>query len=228
MAENDTIAMRRFLFDVNNFDPAQEDEAPTFTVEQLEAAKREAYDRGRRDGLAEAQGLREKRVADLVEVIKNNFATLFTAEIKRTGQFEAETLFLCRAVFQRLFPGLNERHGLDEVFRAIVTVLEGQRTRPEIVIEVHPDYADEIRAQMGRALKTLHEGICTVAGNADLGPGDCRLRWEDGGATRSATTLCKQVGRIFDQGLADKALLRDNRESASEDAITPEGEARHD
>lgn len=226
MAENDTIAMRKFMFDVNNFDPAPEDEAPTFTVEQLETAKREAYDRGRRDGLAEAQGLREKRVADLIDVIKNNFATLFTAEVKRSSQFEAETLFMCRAVFQRLFPGLNERHGLDEVFRAIVTVLEGQRTRPEIVIEVHPDYTDEIRTQMGRALKTLHEGICTVAGNADLGPGDCRLRWEDGGATRSATTLCKQIGRIFDQGLADKALLRDNSESGSE--TVPEGETSHD
>jgi flagellar biosynthesis/type III secretory pathway protein FliH len=107
---------------------------------------------------------------------------------------------------------------------AIVTVLEGQRMRPEITIEVHPDYAHEIRDYLGHALKSLHEGICTVAGNPDLGPGDCRLRWEDGGAARSATKLCEQIGRIVDQALADKPLLRDNSESDSGESAPAEGE----
>ncbi len=225
MAEQDTAPpMRKFLFDVNNFDIRTEDEAPVFSGDQLEAARREAYEQGKRDGLAEAKALREKHVADLLGNIKQNFIGLFNAEQKRTGQYEAETLFLCRAVFHRLFPGLNEKHGLDEVVRAITTVLEGQRARPEIVIEVHPDYTDAIRDHIGRTMKSLREGICTVDGNPDLGPGDCRLRWEDGGAARSATKLCAQIGRIYDQALADKALLRDNRESEAGATAPVEGD----
>jgi flagellar assembly protein FliH len=225
MAEQDTVPpMRKFLFDVNNFDIRTEEEPPVFSGDQVEGARRDAYEQGKQDGLAEAKGLREKHVADLLGAIKQNFTALFAAETKRAGQYEAETLFLARAVFGRLFPGLNEKHGLDEVIRAITAVLEGQRARPEIVIEVHPDFTDAIREHFGRTMKSLHEGICTVDGNADLGPGDCRLRWEDGGAARSATRLCAQIGRIFDQSLADKALLRDNSESKAGDSAPVEGD----
>jgi hypothetical protein len=213
MAEQDAMPRpQKFMFDVNNFDARTEDEPPVFTGEQIEAARKEAYELGRAAGLAEAKALREKHIGDLLAAIKQNFTTLFTAEATRASQYEAETIFLARAVFNRLFPELNRRHGLDEVMRAIVMVLEGQRAQPEIVIEVHPEYADDIRLYLGRVLKA-HEGICTVAGNAELGAGDCRLRWEDGGASRSATRLCGQIGRIFDQTLADKPLLRDNGES---------------
>src|SRR3569833_917135 len=114
MAEQNTAPpMRKFLFDVNNFDIRTEEEAPVFSGDQIEAARREAYEQGKRDGLTEAKGLREKHVAVLLGVIKQNFTALFAAENTRSGQYEAETLFLCRAVFNRLFPGLNERHGLD-------------------------------------------------------------------------------------------------------------------
>jgi flagellar assembly protein FliH len=223
MPEQDT-KIRKFLFDANNFDMRPEDMPPVFSSDELGAARQEAFEQGRRAGHAEAAAQREKLVADLLGRITQNFSTLFEAESRRAGLYEAETLFLARAIFGRLFPGLNERHGLDEVTRAITTVLEGQRAQPEIVIEVHPDYTGDIRQFLSSALKAANEGICTVTGNPDLGPGDCRMRWEDGGATRSATRICEQIAHVFEQTLADRPILRDNGGDSSDTKEPPAGD----
>lgn len=209
MAEPDS-KIRPFMFDVNNFDDTKIAPPPVFNESEVDTARREAYEQGRKAGLAEAKGLREKLVADLIGAIKERFITLVAMEDHRSSQYEAETLFLCRTIFARLFPALNERHGLEEVTRAIATILEGQRTVPEVIIEVSPEYLDDIREQIGLILSAGRQGTCTVNANPELKAGDCRLRWEDGGASRSAQAICEQIAKVFEQTLADRLILRDN------------------
>ena len=204
-----------FLFDQNDFNDHQV-VIPVFSGDDLDLARRESVEAGRNAGLSEAKGLREKHIADLLSTVHDNVVRLFGAEAERNARFEAETLFLARGIFTKLFPGLNEREGLSEILRTIGLVLAGQRAQPELVIEIHPDYAGDIRDHLDGALRSVAAGICTIAGDAALGPGDCRLRWEDGGAARSATTLAAEIGRVFEQTLAGRALLRDN--SLIEDA----------
>ena len=210
MADTDT-KIRKFLFDENNFDAMEAvDIPPVFSVLEMEMAKQEAFEQGRRAGHAEAVAMREKTVADILAAIERQATILFAAEAARASLYEAETLFLARAIFTRLFPGLNERHGLEEVIRAIVTVLEGQRSQPEVIIEVGPDYAPDVRAHLTESLKAAHDGICTVLGNADLRAGECRMRWNDGGSQRSARAICEEISRVFEQTLADRPILRNN------------------
>ena len=209
MAEPDN-KLRPFLFNVNNFDDVKVVPPPTFVESEMDAARRDAFEMGRKAGLAEAKAQREKLVADLIGAITAQFELLIAAEDKRSSQYEAETLFLSQTIFARLFPALNERHGLGEVANAIATVLAGQRTAPEVIIEVPPAYLDDIRGQIGQAISVGREGTCTVTAHADLAEGDCRLRWENGGAARSARRIAEQIGRVFQQMLADRAILRDN------------------
>lgn len=244
--EQSTAQPRKFLFDTHNFDDhaVEEEEIieeepppppppPTFSEEELAQAKEEAFAAGKREAEAAALASREQFVAGLLDKIAGNFTSLFAAEEARSAEYEAEAVHLAGIIFQKLFPGLNERLGLAEIERTIARVLEGHREQPRILIEVHPDYVEDIEKSTQKVIDGLHgAGACTVAGAADLGKGDCRLQWESGGAQRSATRLAQEIEKELAQVLADKPRLHDNEYSnvsthdAVDDGVQPEpGEA---
>lgn len=221
-----TAKPRKFFFDVNNFNDDFEEVVeedlppppPTFSEAELEAARKEGYDRGKKDGLAEAQASREKFVATLLETISKSFATLFNAERERESKYETEAAILSRAIFRKLFPALNAKHGLAEVETVITRVLEGTRETPHITIEVHPDYIAAIETHARHIHAGLHGvGDITVTGNFALGPGDCKLQWPAGGAHRAAHALAAEIEKELARVLADRAGLHDNISESTED-----------
>jgi flagellar assembly protein FliH len=222
--DNSTAKPQKFFFDVNNFNDDFEEVVeevipppPTFSEAELDAARAEGFERGKREGLAEAAASREKFVAGIMDAIAKNFATLFQAEHLRAARYEAESVHLARAIFHKLFPALSARHGLDELRAVVARVLENRREEAAVVVEVHPDYVEDVENHIKHVLAGLHvAGQCTVAGNPALGPGDCRMQWDAGGAHRGARTLAAEIEKELDQVLADKAGLHDN-EGSSDD-----------
>ncbi len=225
--DNKTRKPEKFFFDMNCFDDGYVEEVipeepppPVFSLQELDAAKKESYDRGRREALAEAQASREKHIADLVGTINKNFKTLFDAETARESRFEREAVLLAREIFRKLFPSLNARQGPNEVEEAIDAVLERRKDAPEIVIEVHPDYSEAIGKRLESSASALHGARINVSGNAALGPGDCRMNWNDGGARRDATGIAEEIHKHLEQLLAGRAALQDN------ESMDTEGEAQ--
>lgn len=210
---------KKFLFDQNCFDEDFEEEViveepppPTFSEQELEAARKEGYERGRANGLAEAAASREKQVATLLGTIGSSFKTLFEAEALRNDQYEGEAVLVARTIFTRLFPTLNKKHGLNEVEEVINRVLQSQKDAPEIIIEVHEDFRDAVEERLGSLTGDMPANCkITVTGKADLGTGDCRMRWNNGGAARDITSLAEEINRQLEHILADKPSLQDNR-----------------
>lgn len=234
MAKKDDILTavkpRKFFFDVNNFnddyeEPVEEElpppppPPPTFSEEELEAARKDGYERGKKDGLAEAEASRQKFVSTLLETISKNFVTLFNAERERESRYEAEAVILARTIFETLFPSLNARHGLAEVETLVTRVLEGAREQPEITIEVHPDYIADVEAHARHVMAGLHgAGTVTVTGQFELGPGDCKMQWHAGGAQRSAPALAAEIQKELTRVLADRPGLHDNMKEGTDGA----------
>lgn len=215
---------RKFLFDVNDFDEKDEAEEdalpeepppppppPTFSEAELEAARRDGLARGRAEASAEAEASRERRVADLLDVISREFSTLFAAEDMRNAQYEAESVRLTLAVLKRLFPDMNRKYGLAEIKSIVAEVLETQREQPVIKVEVQPDYVETIRDHIERVVKQGNmSGDCQVLGNQQLGDGDVRMSWADGGAFRESAETAEDIARHMQVILADRPRLRDN------------------
>ncbi len=223
MEDQDTLSpktskSRKFLFDLNNFDEdwnteeeEEEPPPPVFTEEELADAKTKAYERGKHDGLTEATASREKFVANLLNTVTQHISTLFSEEEKRSARFEGEAIHLARTIFNRLFPALNQREGLNEIEHIISKVMENQKQQPEILIEVHSDYTDSIQKHIDKAMKSMNiSGVCTVVDNDSLGSGDCRMSWNDGGGRRDSTQLAKQIEKELELILDDKPRLHDN------------------
>lgn len=220
--ENTTAKPQKFFFDVNDFNDDVEEEIiedlpppppppPTFSEEELAAARSEGYNQGKRDGLAEAQASREKFTSGILETISKNFATLFQSETERAQRYETEAVHLSAAIFKTLFPALNAHHGVEEVRRVILHTLERYPDKTSIIIEVHPDYVDDITMHLQSLVSVLHgAGDFTVRGNPALGPSDCRLQWAQGGAGRNAAALAGKIEKELSQLLAGRAILHDN------------------
>lgn len=209
---------QKFMFDLHCFDDNHVEEPeivipppPTFSEEELATARAEAYAQGKKDGLEEARIAREKFIADQLQKIAKDMATLFAAESERESMFESESVRLARAAFARIFPALNERHGLEEVNKVIAGTIEACRNLPEIVIEVCPDYVEAVQQHIAQAATPLSAtGITRVAGNNALSAGDCRLSWLDGGCVRTSAAIYAKIDVIFDEALADRGTVRDN------------------
>lgn len=221
MADNTEI--KKFLFDSNRFDAPDEDEndepvVPTFSEEELEQAKKIAYESGKSQGLKEAEASREKHVATLTESIMMDIKNLFSEEQGRASTYEEEAVRLSTQIFETLFPYLNEKHGIDEIKSIIKQVLTAQSEQPSIVVEVNTEYKSDIDSFIENIKKQLHgSGDIDVIGNEELGASDCRLSWKDGGARRDTQRLCTQILNTLQDGLADSPVM-DNNESVSEDA----------
>ena len=110
----------KFLFNLNNFDEPddqapEEDQAPSYTEEELEAAKEAAYNQGKQAGVQEEKESREQQVAQLLGQITQTFQTLITAEGYREQRYEEESLRLLYSALRNLFPALNKRLGTKEI-----------------------------------------------------------------------------------------------------------------
>ena len=78
---------KKFFFDVNIFDAPEKEEIPedlpppppTFSEDELAAARDIAFEQGRQQGQREQREARETRVAELLEIITQNFSHLFAA-----------------------------------------------------------------------------------------------------------------------------------------------------
>lgn len=225
MSDQDTLTRKakKFLFDMHNFD---EDESigapeppappPVFSEAEVEEARKDAFEQGRKQAQQEEAASREQAVATLVNAISGKIDGLVAAEAARAGLYEAESISLCRAIFARLFPELNRTHGLDEVEAVIKNVLEAQRHEAEIIIEVGTDFVGDIRLLAEQVSHKIHgKGAISVNGDPTMQAGDCRVSWNEGGAERSASRLAEEIRQKLEDTLAGRPALHDNREEIS-------------
>ena len=231
MSEQDTLPDKnkakkqekknKFLFDNYNFDEGpvslepepEEPPPPMFSEEELARTARDSYQKGFNEGKHESDIGRERHVADLVEKIAAQFATLFAAEEDRNIRYENEAVHLCHAIFKTAFPALNESRGLEEMEKIIHKVLETHRDVPEIIIEVDPDIVDDIDKKLKNLMNSEgFAGSYRVKGNTNCHAGDCKMSWKDGGAERNAQHLAEKILEQLEDALADKPLLNNNKQ----------------
>lgn len=218
--------MKKFMFDVHNFDEREDEDVetiveaappppPTFSQDELEAARIAAYEQGKRDGLAEALNSFEMQIADTLGIIRDHFSILFDAEDRRIRTFEKEAVQLAYTVFAKTFPALNEKHGMEEVKQAMASILETVREQPELVIDVPPAYISAIQHHVDGLLRLQDGPRCTIRANDSLLAGQCKMAWVNGSAVRNPTALVQQIQDQIEHLLADKAKLNDNDYAAS-------------
>lgn len=191
----------KFLFDLNNFDEPEEEEIdedlpppPTYYDEDLDKARKEGYQQGKLDGVIESEKKREEFVAKILETISKEVPALFHNEQARYDVFESEVVVLSKALIEAIFPVLSNSFVLHEITSLIKDVMETHESEAEIVVEIHPEYQDDIQQQIQEHVNTnfIH-GTITVKPNPKLSEGNCFIKWAHGGAFRDTQAIAERV-----------------------------------
>ena len=197
-------ARAKFMFD-DDFASAGGKEAERPKSQQaLEAMLAEAEARGFRAGqakaLAEAQVELGRRNAAGLERIGATLAIMASGLSAIERRLEAEAVEVAVAVAAKLAPELIAREPFAEIAALAADCFNHLVGAPHVVVRVNDAlYADARERVEEIARMSGFDGRLVVLAEPDIGPGDCRIEWADGGLIRdragTAAAIDDAVGR---------------------------------
>lgn len=181
---------------------AEEPPAPTFSEEELAAARDAAFAEGKAAGLAEAEAAQTKRLAEAVEGLPPLFNQLGEQISANADAVRRETLGAALTVVRKLFPQLAEDHGLEEIRAVIDACLERLRDEPRVVIRCADADLDALRPLIEQsAAQNGFDGKLVFLADERLANGDLRVEWADGGAERDQAELWREIDTVIARAL---------------------------
>lgn len=208
-------AARKFIFetDFDNYqapEPKQEEiveeaepieeEAPTYSEDELNAAREEAFAAGRQEGANEATDASERKIADALAAIEGGLSELFRTQEKTNETMLKSAISVAATVARKLFPDLNRKNALGEIENLVVTTMEKVMEEPKVTVRVSEELRPGLEQRIDSLIKGC-EGKLTVLGDADMALGDCKIEWKEGGAERNTGAMWKDIDLIIEQNI---------------------------
>ena len=184
---------KKFLFDLHYFDDnnvmhAAEDPnapppAPTFSEEELENAKKAAFEDGKKAGEEAAMAAIQEKTAQTLQSVQQSLSALFDREQERLDAMETRVIDLCAKVIEKLYPELTPTLGFAQLREFLRQKLGELRKTPTVDITLHPSMAPMIETEINKLKERLAaQGSWTILEDDGLSEGSCEISWKNGGA----------------------------------------------
>lgn len=226
---------KKFLFDINDFDEAalrrKETLArrPTFSQEEMEAARQTGVSQGRVEGLKEAMDSQESQIRDLCQQLVLAADRLTQGETDRMATFIDQAALIAVQGLSRTLPVLLDILAVDQIAAFVNKVLEDQTKGRTIAIRVAPDREAAIKERLEAMAATLHRKIdWTITGDPTLSGLQCKIEWTGGGAEWNpqlvADGVLQAIMSHLPAHLQQSAVIEPASESVDETPQTPHTE----
>jgi len=200
---------------------------PTFSEEEVNAARDEGFAQGRDQGIREASEATERLISETTQAIDVQLAQLFDQQRDANTKIFQEAINTGVAVAKKCFPHLNAKSGISEIEHIIGEILGQILEEPRVVINIHADLKTPLGERMQTITENAHyDGRIVIREDAKIAPGDCHIEWSNGGAERNMSELWQQIDQIVASNLAGE---KDDKEGASSSDLaldTPSDEGR--
>lgn len=197
-----TQEMQKYLFDRNNFDIGAIDPnnppAPTFSEDELAAAKTSAFAEGHKKGLQDGQASRDQQVVGLITCLIEHIKELMAHEADRNAKFQDETVRLALALYQKTFPLLNDHFGLDQITATLTDTIQSMNAQTAIQVEVAAQDLNDLSDRLKPFLSS-YDGQVTLLSGTDIAPGSFRVKWQNGGAVRDTNALSSELMKSLER-----------------------------
>ncbi len=180
---------------------------PTFTQEELEAARltarKQGYAEGFTAGLADAKNKADmvldqanQSMIGLAEQL-NDLSARYAAQMRE----ESQQLGTLVTMIARKVAGdaMNER-GEREVIAMVERCLPVIFSKPRLILELHPTLFERALERIETTLRSAgYEGEVQFKPNPALGMSDITLDWQTGSAKRIANELWHEIETLIDR-----------------------------
>ncbi len=177
-----------------------EEIVPTFSEEQVIAAREEGIAIGREQERTEILGAIEQQTMKTMASVEKHLGELFNAQENANEAMLRDGLVVATAVVRRLFPGLSQEHAQKEVEDVITSVMEMVIDEPRVAVTVneklHP-HMEKIITEM--AAKKGFAGKLTLLSDENIQIGDCKVVWGKGSAVRDTEAMWREIDAIIER-----------------------------
>jgi flagellar assembly protein FliH len=182
----------------------EEEAAPTFSEEELQAAKAESFSQGKEEGIREAATATEQRVLETLNSLNQQTLKIFQEMEDVNVTATQNAMSIGASIVKKLFPYLNQRQATKEVEELIQTTLQQVINEPEIRIRVNSDLYEAINDRLLPMLSKMgHDSKIKLNPDNEMPEGNCQIEWESGGASRDATSMWKEIDDILQRNLGE-------------------------
>ena len=197
---------RKFLFDLafdnglNKKNPEREKPKPTFSQEQLEEAKKLAYEEGFSAGQRAMMEDQQQYLNVLLSQMDQKLAHVLETSKSIWERQLKQCQEIALVIARKIMPSYVSKNGLDEI-EAIVSKIIGEMSRePRLVFRVNEAQFDDAKTRIEAiASQAAYAGKLVILGDQELGPSDCRIEWADGGIERDLKTLWQDIDRVMEE-----------------------------
>ena len=193
-------------FDDPNLPPMPDPEpaAPSFTLDDLEAAKRMARDDATAAARVEWERSSLQARTQSLAAIATAVADARHEAAALTDTVAGGTASTILAMVAGVLPDLCALHGGAETRAMLRHLLPTLAQQPRIVVRVAPAILDDVRADLALLDEELAATITLTA--AVLAPGDARVSWIDGSLIRDQTAIRAAItAALTELGLLEPA-----------------------
>jgi flagellar assembly protein FliH len=213
--DDPVVAKAKFMFDLDLAPGAAAAERPIPAAEHVRKLA-EAESQGFRDGFAaaekEAIAAAERRTATAFEQIGDALDRIARGLATIERRIETEAIELAVAVARKLAPELVLREPFAEIAALANECFKQLAACPHVVVRVNDALHERARKELTEiARRCGFDGRVVVLAEPEIGLGDCRIEWADGGVTRNQAktdiAIGNAVGRYL--GARPSAVLPD-------------------
>jgi len=174
---------------------------PTFSEDELAAARQQAYADGLADGTrsgqAEAMAGQTQQLNEVLARLDVQLNQLLKVQLDNRAEVIDRSVQVALTITRKLVPSFAARHGLSEIEGLVRQCMAQLNAEPRLVIRTHDSLLDEVTAKVQAMAEAQgFEGKLVFIGDEQMGPGDCRLEWADGGAERDEARIWADVDRV--------------------------------
>lgn len=198
-----------YLFDVD-FDalslPPEPEEVevapppPTFSEDELQAARDTAFEAGKAEGYTQANSGFEQQLAQTISALQTSFSAVAAAQNAANQETMRDSVAAAAAIIRKLLPAYARTHGLAEIEEFVGATISTLFSPAEVVIRAPEPLAEGIAERLAPAAAASGFGEnLKVVPDPALGPSDCRVEWGSGGAERNAERLLAEIDAIVDR-----------------------------
>jgi len=178
--------------------------APTFSEEELEQARKQAFADGMASGHKQAQDSIEQQTALAAGVIGERLAELtrIDQEARQTGVRDVTTL--ARAIATKVAGDLIDEAPLAVIEKVASESLNRLFGETEVIIRVCETLAEPLRKRLDTAnVRGGFTGQLSVLGEPSLTGADCRIEWSNGMAERDSDAVWRDIRETISRFVND-------------------------
>lgn len=218
---------KKYMFDLNNFDEDDDKEkkkappAPTFSLEDMESARKQAHEKGKEEGARIAKESIEQRTEILVQSIAHNFTSLDAQEDQRNKRFVDDSVLMTYKALKACLPSIMKDAAETEIKKALEGFFAGAGRGQSYKLFVHSD----MKAAIEKYADAMHANI-TIQTDDSLAVSGSRIEWASGVAEWAPDKTAEAIIEIMKPFIHEKSeLLDDSTKKTHNEQETPDDNA---